>query len=53
MPHSLKSNKNPQKPKKAGRFATPEEAARSKNAGLINHIKKLGLKADKQPPSPL
>lgn len=39
-------------PKTTGRFATPEEAAQAKNAGLINHIKKLGLKVERLTSTP-
>ena len=31
-------------PKTAGRFASPEEAARAKNVQLVAQIKKIGLK---------
>ncbi len=48
MSNSIKSDKTlPQSPKTSGRFATPEEAAQAKNAQLVAHIKKIGLKVIK------
>lgn len=47
MSNSIKSDKPSQSPKTSGRFATPEKAAQEKNAPLIAHIKKIGLKVVK------
>lgn len=48
MSRSINSNKKlSTSPKKTGRFATPEEAARAKNAQLIAQLKKTGLKVIK------
>lgn len=52
MSHSTKPDKKvSQLPKTSGRFASPEEAALYKNAELIAHIKKIGLKIIKTDPS--
>lgn len=48
MLNSVKSNKkDSQSPKTSGRFTSPEDAAKAKNAGLIAHVKKIGLKVIK------
>ena len=49
MPHLTKSNKkNTETIKMSGRFASPEEAAKAKNADFISHIKKIGLQVTKK-----
>ncbi len=41
------NKKKSQLPKTSGRFSSPKEAATAKNADLIAHIKKIGLKVIK------
>ena len=46
MSHTTKQDKkSSETPKTSRRFATPEEAADAKNAGLVTHLKKIGLKS--------
>lgn len=48
MPNLVKPNKKKSKPSlTSGRFTSPEEAGKAKNADLIAHVKKIGLKVVK------
>ncbi len=47
MSNLVKSDKDSKSIKTSGRFTTPEAAARAKNADLIAHVKKIGLKVIK------